>query len=167
MAVVVTPFVPSDFDVPASLVTPEFTLRMLSVDHVVNDFDAVMTSVSHLKTIWPGETWPDGLTLRQNLIDLGWHEKEFQLRQSFAYTVLSPDESRVTGCVYINPSRKQGHDAAVYLWARESELASGMEDRLHAAVVNWLAASWPFSAAAFPGKNIPWEAWRTKPDRLL
>ena len=167
MAIVVTPFVPSNFDVPASLVSPEFTLRMLSVDHVVNDYEAVMTSVSHLKTIWPGGTWPDGLTLRQNLSDLGWHEKEFQLRQSFAYTVLSPDESRVTGCVYINPSRKQGHDAAVYLWARESELASGMEDRLHAAVINWLASNWPFSAPAFPGRDVLWEAWRAKPDRLL
>jgi hypothetical protein len=40
----------------------------------------VTTSAEHVKTVWPGGSWPDGLTLKQNLIDLGWHEKEFQLR---------------------------------------------------------------------------------------
>ena len=34
---------------PPALVDPEFVLRMLSVDHVVQDYDAVMTSVEHLK----------------------------------------------------------------------------------------------------------------------
>jgi hypothetical protein len=167
MAVVTTPFVPADFEVPASLVDSEFVLKMLSVDHVVRDYDAVMTSVEHLKGVWPGGTWPEGLTLKQNLIDLGWHEKEFQLRQSFAYTVLSPDEARVTGCVYINPSRKQGHDAAVYLWARQSELACGMEERLYAAVRAWLAAAWPFASPAFPGRDVSWDEWRAKEDKLL
>jgi hypothetical protein len=135
---------------------------MLSVDDVVKDYDAVMTSVDHLRTIWPGGTWPNGLTLRQNLIDLGWHEKEFQLRQCFAYTVLSPTEDRVLGCVYIEPSRRVGHDAAVYLWARQSELASGLEDQLYDDVKGWLRDSWPFSAIAFPGRDIAWTDWRAK-----
>lgn len=167
MAVVVTPFVPANFQVPASLVTPEFTLKMLSVDHVVMDYDAVMTSVAHLKNVWPGGTWPEGLTLKQNLIDLGWHEKDFQLRQSFAYTVLDPDGSKVTGCVYINPSRKHGHDAVVYLWVRQSELASGMEGRLYAEVRSWLKDVWPFKSPAFPGRDVAWDEWRGKADRLL
>lgn len=167
MAVVATPFVPADFAVPESISTPEFTLKMLSVDHVVMDYDAVLTSVEHLQSVWPGSTWPDGLTLKQNLIDLGWHEKEFQLRQSFAYTVLHPEGTRVCGCVYIEPSSKQGHDAAVFLWARQSELASGMEERLHAVVSNWLVTAWPFTKAAFPGRSIDWDVWHAKADRLL
>jgi len=167
MAVVFTPLVPAVFEVPQTLVTPEFTLSMLSVDHVVMDYDAVMTSVDHLKTIWPGGSWPEGLTLKQNLIDLGWHEKEFQLRQSFAYTVLSADESRVNGCVYINPSRRHGHDAAVFLWARQSELASGLEQRLYAEVRDWLSRAWPFQSPAFPGRDVAWDRWRALPDRTL
>jgi hypothetical protein len=55
----------------------------------------------------------EGLTLEQNLIDLGWHQKEFQRRRSFAYTVVHPSESQVLGCVYINPTRKLGHRVAV------------------------------------------------------
>ena len=74
-----TPFVPPDFKVPETLETKEFRLRMLTVNDVVKDYDAVMTSVEHLKTIWPGSDWPEGLTLEQDLIDgaagRGWAER--------------------------------------------------------------------------------------------
>ena len=55
-------------------------MRMLTVNDVVKDYDAVMTGVEHLRTVWPSGTWPDGLTFEQDLIDLGWHQKEFQRR---------------------------------------------------------------------------------------
>jgi len=159
------PFVPADFAVPEKLETKEFRLRMLTVNDVVMDYDAVMTSVEHLKTIWPGGSdWPDGLIFEQDLIDLGWHQKEFQRRTSFAYTVVSPSESLVTGCVYINPTRKRGYDAAVHLWARQSELAGGLETRLYAAVREWVAKEWPFAKVAFPGRDIDWDEWQAIPD---
>ena len=138
---------------------------MLTVNDVIKDYDAVMSSVEHLKNIWPGSGWPIGLTLEQNLIDLGWHQKEFQRRRSFAYTVVTPDESRVIGCAYIDPTRKQGFDAVVFLWARESELPGGLETRLHAAVKDWVAKEWPFKKVAFPGRDVDWEAWRAIPER--
>jgi hypothetical protein len=49
------------------------------------------------------------------------------MRTSFAYTVVNPSESLVLGCVYIDPTRKRGYDAVIYLWARQSELAGGLE----------------------------------------
>jgi len=160
----ITPFVPADFTVPEKLETEEFRLRMLTVHDVVKDYAAVMTSVDHLKTIWPDSGWPsEGLTLEQDLIDLGWHQREFQTRRSFAYIVVTPSESRVVGCVYINPTRKRGYDAAVYLWARQSELAGGLEDRLYAAVKSWIANDWPFQTVAFPGRDIAWDTWRSIP----
>lgn len=107
------PFIPADFTVPERLETAEFRLRMLTVNDVVKDYDAVMSSVDHCKTIWPGGKWPEGLTLEQNLIDLGWHQKEFQIRRSFAYTVTTPSEAMVLGCVYIEPTPKIGYDAVV------------------------------------------------------
>jgi hypothetical protein len=159
-----TPFVPDEFAVPEKLETREFRLRMLTVNDVVKDYDAVMTSIEHLKTVWPGSDWPEGLTFEQDLIDLGWHQKEFQRRRSFAYTVVTPSESLVTGCVYINPTRKRGYDAVVYLWARQSELAGGLEARLHTAVREWLAKEWPFKKVAFPGRDIDWETWKAIPE---
>jgi hypothetical protein len=154
-----TPFVPRDFDVPVKLETDEFRLRMLTVNDVVKDFDAVTTSVDHLVNIWPGGAWPVGLTLEQNLIDLGWHQKEFQLRRSFAYTVVSLSEDRVLGCVYIEPTRKRGHDAVIFLWARQSELEGGLETRLYEAVRQWVSEDWPFENPGYPGRSIEWERW--------
>ncbi len=159
-----TTFVPTDFEVPATLETNEFRLRMLTVNDVVKDYDAVMTSVDHLKTIWPGDNWPEGLTLEQDLIDLGWHQKEFQRRRSFAYTVVTPPEAQVTGCVYINPTPKRGYCAVMYLWARQSELGGGLESRLYAAVREWVGKDWPFKKVAYPGRDIDWATWNRIPD---
>ena len=112
-------FVPEEFTVPSELVTANFTLRMLSVDDVEKDFEAVTSSAERLRKVWPDSGWPDGLTLRQNLVDLGWHEKEFKNRTSFAYTMVAPDESQVLGCVYFYPTDKAGYDAEVFLWVRK------------------------------------------------
>ncbi len=154
------PLVPADFDVPDVLETGAFRLRMLTVHDVVKDYDAVVTSAEHLKTVFgPGGTWPEGLTLEQNLIDLGWHQKEFQRRTSFAYTVVTLDETQVLGCVYVYPSPAVEFDAVVYLWARRSNLESGLEERLYATLKAWLLEKWPFERVAFPGREIGWDAW--------
>lgn len=152
------PFVSAEFEVPAILETERFRLRMLTVNDLVKDYEAVMTSADHLHDIW-GPGWPDDLTMEQDLIDLGWHQKEFQRRRSFAYTVVSLDESQVLGCIYINPSRKSGFDAVVYLWARQSELASGLEKELEMTVRKWMLEKWPFEKAAFPGLDMSHEEW--------
>ena len=85
---------PAEFAVPSELAMTNFTLRMLSVNDVEKDFEAVTSSNERLSKVWPDSGWPAGLTLKQNLVDLGWHEKEFQNRTSFAYTMVAPDESR-------------------------------------------------------------------------
>ena len=89
--------VPEDFEVPEGLEHERFRLRMLTVDDVVKDFDAICDRVDHT-----GKSLPPFVdTIRLNLVDLGWHQKEFQLRRSFAYTVVKPDESQVIGCVQL------------------------------------------------------------------
>lgn len=158
------PFVDAEFEVPDILETQEFRLRMLTVNDVVKDYDAVMSSVEQLRKVWPDSAWPDGLTLERNLVDLGWHQREFQSRDSFAYTVVSLDETKVLGCVYVNPTRKRGYDAQVFLWARESEVGTDRDSRLFDAVNDWLAEEWPFKNAAFPGRQIDWNTWKSIPD---
>ncbi|MDJ0656139.1 MAG: hypothetical protein QNJ40_18395 [Xanthomonadales bacterium] len=157
------PFVDPEFVVPEQLETEEFRLRPLTVNDAVKDFDAVMSSAEHLRAIWPESEWPDGLTLEQNLIDLGWHQKEFQTRRSFAYTVVTLDETRVVGCVYIDPTRKRGYDAEVYLWARDAAIGSPPDSKLYKAVNEWLAERWPFENVAFPGRGIAWDIWNAIP----
>lgn len=159
------PFVDADFEIPEVLETQEFRLRMLTVNDAVKDYDAVMSSVEHLRKVWPGSGWPeDGLTLEEDIVALGWHQQEFWNRSSFAYTVVTLDESEVIGCVYINPTRKRGYDAEVYFWVRESELEKGTDARLFDAVESWLNRKWDFDNAAYPGRGIDWDAWESLPD---
>ena len=144
--------VPEDFIVPQRLETPEFLLRPLMIGDVVKDYDAVMSSVEHLQGVFgPHSTWPrPDLSFEQDLIDLGWHHKEFQLRRSFAYTVVSPDESLCLGCVYIYPSSDPDYDAEAYCWVRASH--ARLDRSLFDAFSHWLAAQWPFRRVRFPGK---------------
>jgi hypothetical protein len=162
-----TPFVPADFSVPEKLETAEFRLRMLTVNDVVKDYDAVMTSVDHLRGVFgPYSSWPSPeLTLEQDLIDLGWHQKEFQRRSSFAYTVMDPSESTCLGCVYIDPTDKRGYEAEAYLWVRKSAFDSGLDPTLFQAVKKWIAEKWPFDKVAYPGRDIDWETWEALPER--
>ena len=155
------PFVPSDFKVPDTLETSHFRVRMLTVNDVVKDYDAVMTSVEHLQKMYQSSTWPTkDLTFEQDLIDLGWHQKEFQTRRSFAYTVVTLDESQVIGCLYINPTTKSGYDANITMWVRTSVLDKGLDAILFNSVKQWITAYWPFKKVAYPGREIKWEEWR-------
>ena len=105
----------------------------------------------------PGTEWPtDTLTLEQDIIDLGWHQKEFQTNASFTYTVVALDESQVLGCVYLFPPTHDGCDADVVYWVRSSELATGLEAHLGQRLRQWLANEWQFAQIALP--------WRS-PDR--
>ena len=45
------------------------------------------------------------------------------------------------------------------LLLEQSELASGLERRLHDAVRSWVRDAWPFERVAFPGRDTSWEDW--------
>ena len=152
------PFVPLDFIVPSLFENRYFRIRMLTVHDVVKDYDAVMTSMDHLHQMFPLSGWPaKNLTLEQNLIDLGWHQKEFQNRSSFAYTVVRLDESEVIGCVYIDPPSKNDFDAEITMWVRSDVL--NMDSILYDTVKDWIEKAWPFKNAAYPGREISWDKW--------
>lgn len=130
--------VADEFDIPVGLEHERFRLRMLTIDDVVKDFDAICDRVDHEGTGQP----PFVPTIAENLVDLGWHQKEFELRRSFAYTVAARDESRLLGCTYIYPSEK--HDARVKLWVRRDAWEDGLDPLLEAAMRDWLEREWPF-----------------------
>ena len=148
-----SPFVPDSFEVPVTLETDRFRLRMLSVDDVEKDYEAVMESGELLRA-HSGGSWPrEGFTLQENLADLKRHQREFEQREAFAYTVVSLDESRVLGCVYINPSESKDTDAEVYMWVRQSEFDKGLDPILFETVKKWLEETWPFERVKYPGRD--------------
>lgn len=148
------PFLPPGFTVPAVVETERFRLRSITIHDAFKDYDAVMSSRGHLWNrfgdLWG---WPAAdHSIEQNIIDLAWHQKEFQLRSSFDYAVMSLDECRLLGCVYVDPPHEAGTGADVWFWARESELAGGLEGRLGEFVASWLASDWPFGSVTLNGR---------------
>ena len=135
---------PDGFEPPAALEHERFRLRILTVDDVAKDFEAINERVA------PDGSFrgAPGLTLERNLVDLGWHQKEFELRRAFAYTVVAPDESRVLGCVYIDPDEEA--DAQVRLWVRRDVF--DLDPVLEAEVRAWLERAWPFERVRWPGR---------------
>ena len=145
-------FVPDDFEIPASLETATFRLRMLSVDDVEKDYEAVIESRELLHTMFGGP-WPrPGFTLEENLADLERHQQEFLSRKAFAYTVVSLDETRVLGCVYINPPETTDSDAVVVMWVRQTEIDKGLDEILFNRVRDWISSDWPFKKVDYPGR---------------
>lgn len=154
-------FVSDDFEVPTKLETGRFRLRMLSVNDVDKDYEAVIESIDDLKGFFgPKSKWPSpNMSKEEELEDLRLHQEEFENRKSFAYTVVMLDESHCLGCVYIFPSRKKVFDADVFMWIRQSELTSGLDEFLFSTVKKWIEEKWPFDKVAYPGRQISWDEW--------
>ncbi|MEO1089367.1 MAG: GNAT family N-acetyltransferase [Pseudomonadota bacterium] len=154
------PLLPDGVVPPLVLEGAGFRLRPLTIHDLVRDYDAVMSSVDRLRgAMDPSSAWPVGLTLEDDLIDLAWHQREFTLGHSFAYSVVSPDEVRCLGCAYVYPSDRWGFDAMAFYWVRASEAATGLDERLGVAFRAWLRDDWPLDTIAFPGRDVAWADW--------
>lgn len=144
-------FVPATFRVPEQLNHSEFRLRPLEVSDAAADYEAVMESKVELRRLFGGD-WPqDGFTLEQNRSDLEAHRRAFLDRESFTYTVLTPDGLRIVGCVYIHPG--EGEGAQVIYWIRTSEQGRGLSEKLQHVLHQWLTSEWPFRDVVFPGRE--------------
>ena len=144
------PIVPDDFKVPLIERTSRCLFRPLTVRDVTRDFDAVMSSKEYLKANFkPDSSWPADLTIEQNLIDLGWHEYEFQNRTSFTYTIADLKDELTLGCCYIYPSQSDEHKINVSYWVRSTELDTGLDQHVAYALEQWIAKSWPFENPLF------------------
>jgi hypothetical protein len=137
-------FVPDGFEVPRGLTTESFRLEPLGPQHNERDHHAWTTSIEHIKST-PGFdtwTWPpaEGMALERNLADLRRHADDFTKRAGFTCSVLQEED--VIGCVYIYPARDDRTAASVHSWVRADR--ADLDEPLHVAVRDWLAAEWPF-----------------------
>lgn len=113
-----TRLVPADFAVPAPLRTDQFVFEVLGPEHNARDHAAWTQSVEHIRTTpgFAGREWPpDSMTLPENLLDLQWHQREYDERASFAFAVLSAGSGEYLGCVYFYPPRSTDFDVDVVL----------------------------------------------------
>ncbi len=157
-------FVPVDFVAPQRIEQANYVLRPLTTKDVENDYDAVMSSKESLRHIFREEDeaeWPaDNMTLQDNYRDLERHQKDFEQRNGFTYTMETPDAQRCLGCVYIYPCQRGGYDAQVYYWVRDSVKVQGLEKELGVFLRQWLRDVWPFKHPVFPGRDVSWQDWK-------
>ena len=155
-------FYPDDAPVPESLQTAEFLVRPLKATDVALDYDAVISSSAEV-LLGTGGTWPrEGFTIEENLQDLEMHEREYNERVAFTYTVMNPAETKCLGCIYIDPPEaflskedarssefKADFTAYVTFWVRQSRLADALDKRLLQALIPWFQNQWAFSQVLF------------------
>ena len=142
--------VPDDFDVPTGFEGPGFRLEPLGPVHNERDHEAWMSSIEHIRATpgMEGASWPQPMTIEENMADLEGHAREFTDREAFAYSVLDGDD--VIGCLYIDPAKDEGHDAEVRSWVTASR--AEMDPVVGRSVSEWLAERWPFEKFAYASR---------------
>jgi hypothetical protein len=144
--------VPADFAVPDGLAAGPFRLEPLGSQHNAADYAAWTSSMDHIQATpgFAGWGWPHPMSLADNLGDLERHAQDFAERRGFTYTVLSPSDGDVIGCVYIYPlpgaspegDSAGGRPARVRSWVRADH--ADLDPVLYRTVLAWLRSDWPF-----------------------
>src|SRR3989344_5204653 len=128
--------IPDSFQIPEKFETPEFTIRKLCFRDAELDYKAVMSSVDIIKKT-RGGNWPSpDLSFEDDQIDLGWHQRDFENRNSFAYTAMSPNDKECLGCVYLYPpghrsEKSKNADIDVSFWVTQETYDRGLYKKLH------------------------------------
>lgn len=129
------------WNIPYEFPLGKFKLKALTVSDVERDFEAVMESAAKLKAENPSLTWSDGLTLDENLIDIAWHQKEFQSNRSFAW-VIEDNKGSYLGCLYVYPSISGENTADVHWWWRSGTTVDTSDFRK--SLLDWMSSDdWP------------------------
>lgn len=154
-------FVAPDFAVPTLAETSAFKVVPLGPALVKIDFAAYMSSIEHLqKTFTRSTAWPTaGISDADAMKDMETEAARFKARESFAYSVLTPDGKRERGCIYVSPSPVPGYDAQVQIWVTKAEYDAGFDAELYAWASQWVKTAWPFKKVAYPGRAIDWGTW--------
>lgn len=155
-------FVPKDFK-PKSLVTDTYIARKLCAKDVYLDYIAVISSIEIIKST-RGGNWPSkDLTVEEDLIDLCWHQREFEFSSSFAFTVMNKEENECLGCIYFYPQEsgmsslggKVGYEVSVSWWVTQKMFDQGLYEKLSWDILEWIKKDWPFNRVYFSNKVLP------------
>lgn len=159
------PFTDSTEPVAAELRTEEFALRPIVADDAELDYAAVMETREYLR-LWQQSAWPeDDFTVEANRKDLVDLEERHAAHRAFTYTVLNPDGTRCLGCVYVFPTSATflvkstvtpvgedqwaDVDAVIFFWGRLSQMDTGMDERLLAALRTWFKEVWKLKRTVY------------------
>lgn len=145
---------PEGSDLPREHRLGAVELSILTIDDLVPDFEAVIESGGDLHDLFhPGDRWPDGLTIRDDLIDLAWHQKEFDRGTSFAWGLWRPGRERYLGSAYVFPDVDGGTHAHAVHWIRSGENDPALRVAFARDWEAWVR-SWPLPSVRFSPETI-------------
>ena len=140
--------VSDNFVVPRSCKIDNFSINQLTVRDITEDYEAVMTSIEKLKgtfDFYP--EWPrSDMSVDEDLSNLGWHQTEFEMGTSFAYSVRLVDTNKYVGCVYLFPSNQENKLVDAYSWVRKG--CEHLDSALFLIVKEWIENEWPFKVGS-------------------
>lgn len=129
-------------------------LRPIRADDVDIDYPAVMGSRERLWAKY-GATWGwprDSMSYEEDKADLARHEAEIAAHETFNYAVLDNRESKLLGCIYIDPPESGSPartDAVVSWWVIDEVVGSELERALDDFLPRWLAGRWNFASVDY------------------
>ncbi len=129
---------------PREAMVGAFRLAPLSVAQVDEDFEAVTGSTRVLTGLF-GDDWPVGLTRADNLVDMGWHDREFTARRSFAW-IIRDAAGHYLGCAYLYPDIGTRGRGEIVTWVCDTPQRRETLAAFNTAFRAWLA---PFLPAGY------------------
>lgn len=157
-------FYPETSPVPPGFRTDDLVLRPLTLADAEKEFSAMLDSINNLLRWSGGMLIHDDYTLEDEREDVEIQVQDHENRDSFTYTLLTPDESYCLGAVYLNPlssllqfsdapdaliNTMAATDATVRFWVREPSIEQGLDEHLLGLLRDWLAQEWPFTRVLF------------------
>jgi len=154
-------FVPDTFTPPKEYECDDFVLKPLTYKDAETDYEAVMSSMDTIHKIRNG-SWPTvELTLEENRIDLAWHQREFEFKQSFSYIIWDKNTHEYLGCVYLYRPQlpwvniPSDSDADVNVWVTTEAYNKGLYPTIFNDIKDWVKSEWPFENPYYSNKEIP------------
>ncbi len=153
-------FIPESFNPPKELATSAFFISMLCAKDVYLDYLAVISNIDIIRKTRGGD-WPTtSLTFEDDFIDLAWHQREFEYKRSFSFSVRSFDKSQYLGCVYFYPPNwrikaPKKADVDVSFWVIQKAYDQGLYEKLYKVIRAWLEKDWPFKHPFWTNSLLP------------
>ena len=133
----------ADIEIPRVVTLGPFRLEWLTTADVDEDYEAVTESEEALLATFQ-RSWPKGLTLEDNLLDLAWHQREFESARSFAWIIRDDETRAYLGCAYAEPELTVDGALDVWWWFRSSLKEREDLARFRGLLTDWLSGPpWP------------------------
>ncbi len=153
---------PDGVTVPRELTHGDVIARAITRTDLADDVAGINASLALIRQT-RGGSWPtEAVTEDYNYVDLVWHECEFRDGGSYTY-VLRDTAGGYLGCCYLYPMGGRtkltedllDHDVDVSWWVTPSAYDRGYYEKVHSALLHWLAFDFPFEKPYFSNRQIP------------